>query len=161
MDQVNKFLWIGNWADAMDYTTMKTLGIEAVVNLTNQDYTWPIDPTIKYVLKLGQDDGESIPMEKISLYLTQMLKYQNENLKVLVHCGAGISRAASFVIAWLLYPHTTEFLRTGDLLLRRLQVGELWNHYEDQLRKIRPIISPHSLLKNSIIQYFVQPLERS
>ncbi len=161
MDRVNKQLWIGDFADAADYTTLKKNGIEAVVNLTNSDYTWPIYPSIKYVLKLGQDDGEPIPMAKIRLYLDHMVKYQKENLKVLVHCGAGVSRAPSFVIAWLLWPHTAEFLATKDLLLRRLQVGELWNEYEDQLRKIRPIINPHFLLKTSIIQYFVQPLDGS
>lgn len=161
MNQVTKRLWIGDFADAADYATLKKHNIEAVVNLTNSDYTWPVDPTIKHVLKLGQDDGEPIPMAKIQLYLDQMVKYQNENLNVLVHCGAGISRAPSFIIAWFLYPHAAEFLKTKDLLLRRLQVGELWNEYEDQLRKIRPIINPHFLLKTSIIQYFVQPLDGS
>lgn len=140
MDQVLDELWIGNVEDANNVALLKTHGITAVVNLTpEQDHFVKDGGTeaqdFEY-LQLNQPDGEEIPQEKIATFMNWMIRMRVANKVILIHCGAGISRAASFTICWLMF------------------CGFSWDQGEAFVRAVRPIISPHYNLKKSVLEFF-------
>ncbi len=135
MDQVTERIWIGDQADAQNRGAVLAAGIRAVVNATRQTDNLTGDPAFAY-LRLDHDDGVPWPAEKLRGFLAFMERVTAERRAVLIHCGAGISRASSLFIAWL------------------LRCGFGWEEAEELARARRPQINPNPALKESILAYF-------
>lgn len=149
MNQFTDWIWIGCFRDGTDYEGLRTAGIGAVANLT-QDPGGAGHAGFKELV-LNQEDGEDISFKKIDQFLAFMEACRYEGLSVLIHCHAGISRTSSFLIAWLIHQDlkaVPERQREED------EIKVLWSYHEDAIRKVRPIIYPAYELKRSIINYF-------
>ena len=101
--QILNNLWLGNREDALNYNIIKKLNITVVLNATEQLDNFHHDKGNITYLKINIKDKEST---NLTPYFPQTTKFiadaidNNEN--VLVHCVAGASRSASFVICYLM-----------------------------------------------------------
>jgi protein-tyrosine phosphatase len=135
MERVTDRIWIGN-AAAATRENLKAMGVTAVVNATKETDQLHGDPQIAYV-RLDHDDGVPWPPVKLRtfiLFMEDQLMVRGKT--VLIHCGAGVSRASSLVIAWLMY------------------CGFGWDEAEDLVRSKRPVIMPNPELKKSTLEFF-------
>jgi histidinol-phosphate aminotransferase len=140
MERVTERLWIGSADDGRDVEALRAAGITAVLNATSTSDGWDqgTKDEIPY-LRLGQPDGQAIPdatLREALRFLVHALVVEHRT--VLVHCGAGISRAATFCIFWLML------------------AGLGWEEAERLVRAARPQIEPNPALKASVLAYFGQ-----
>jgi predicted protein tyrosine phosphatase len=136
-------IYMGAAREAIDTALLRAVGITAIANLTPEDFGSSRE-VFKY-LQLDQDDTVDIPPAKIKQFLDWMDARMCDGDHVLVHCHMGISRTPSLIIAWLM--HHQGACKDDDL-------KAMWNKFEDQLGKARPIIQPHWRLKRSVLEYF-------
>lgn len=136
IDQIIDRIFIGDANDGRDLGTLKSLGINAVMNATMETDNLSGNPDFEYI-RLNQNDGEVISSSTIYLFLNWMREIMRKpKTKVLIHCGAGVSRASSFTIVWLMY------------------CGFGWDEAEELVRAKRSIIAPNPVLKQSILEYY-------
>lgn len=136
ISQITNRIFIGDANDGKDISMLKSLGINCVMNATLETDNLSGNPEFKYI-RLDQNDGVPIPKETLDKFMTWMREIMvNEKNKVLIHCGAGVSRAPSFTITWL------------------ITTGFGWDEAEALVRAKRDIINPNPILKQSIMEYF-------
>jgi len=147
MDQITEHLFLGSMEDAANLDLLRQHRIDSVASVAKEavlDLPWRKigglrDEAPKYDLYLAQEDSVPIPQEFIEKYLTwmkQQILYHRR--RVLVHCGAGISRAPSFTIGYLMF------------------CGFSWDDAEAwvQVKRANVRIQPHGDLKKSFLKYF-------
>lgn len=138
MNQVLERLWIGDASDGRNIEVLKTKGITAAFNATQETDGWPADfkANTPY-LRLDQPDGYPISSDKLDRFKVFMdEQYDSKKKTLLIHCAAGVSRASTFTILTLILYH-----------------GMTWDEAEKLVKSVRPIISPHPELKNSVLAW--------
>src|SRR6266404_9675665 len=107
MDRVLDELWIGDLDDANNVAALKAASITSVVNITPYTDHFVINggtaSTDFNYLQLNLLDGEAFSKEKVVKFLRFMFESRMYGQTVLIHCGAGVSRAPTFVICWLMF----------------------------------------------------------
>ena len=99
MDRVLDRLWISS-ARSIG-APLHTLGFVAILDLRDQDdHRGGVPKNDVVVLRLGNRDGDPWSQEKIEEAYT-FIRTQIRRGRVLVSCGAGMSRSASMVIGYL------------------------------------------------------------
>ncbi len=145
MNRVNGWLWIGDAKDGMNVAALEAAGITAAFNATPQSDNWPaafFKARVPY-LRLDQDDGAPIPPEKLDAFAAWLFVQGSsadvgEPFNLLVHCGAGVSRASVF----------------GALAL--LLVAQMsWGVAIGAIRAVRPQIAPNPLLAKSVREWWL------
>jgi atypical dual specificity phosphatase len=138
VNQVRPWLWIGDQDDGVHLGPLLRTGITAVFNATTISDNWPADARERIAyLRIDQDDGQPIPEEKLARFFDFLRAARDEGRVLLVHCGAGVSRAAAFCIAALMAVEALD-----------------WDLAEAEVRRARPIIGPAAPLKQSVLAYF-------
>lgn len=138
MNQVLPRLYISDDIIARNKSMLVKYKITHILNLTT-NIPNKFEPDITY-LKIIIFDFET---QNISQYFSESFEFienalkQDEQNRVLVHCNAGISRSASFVIAYLLQKRV--FKRYKDA----------YNH----LKKARPVIEPNRGFEKQLINF--------
>lgn len=139
MNQVTSWLWIGDANDGQNWQAIHAAGIRSVFNATAESDGWPAEfkKRVPY-LRLNQPDGEPIPPERLDLFAA-WLSFQERrgDLRLLVHCGAGISRAATF-----------------SALALMLRAGLAWGDALSWIRAARPIVCPNPALMRSLADWW-------
>jgi dual specificity MAP kinase phosphatase len=96
-------LYLGDWAHAEDHGVLRDLGIRRLLTIHNMPETLKAPPPGVAHLRQPLADVES---EDVSAHFDAALAFIDAAAKartrVLVHCGAGVSRSASLVIAYLI-----------------------------------------------------------
>ncbi len=139
MNRVNDWLWIGDASDGRDHVMLLGEGITHVFNATRETDGWP--PHFKErtpYLRLDQDDGQPIPPEKLDQFAAWLIVQGWSPIRLLVHCGAGVSRAATFAALTLM-----------------LQEGAIWSAALETLRKVRPQVAPNPALVDSVRSWWL------
>jgi protein-tyrosine phosphatase len=99
IDYVTEGVYIGG-ARAVDTAPqLRQAKITRVLKLYDWEPEWPADFV---VCDNALEDGVFIPREKLDLGVTFITEQVNAGNRVLVACGAGISRSSTFVLAYLL-----------------------------------------------------------
>jgi hypothetical protein len=132
---------IGGLRDAIDAPALEAAGIEAVLQLYASPrekvaFTLPLD-----VLQLPVRDREPLPPELLRAGLDFLKAQRAAGRTILVTCGAGISRSATFTAA-LLHEEGAPLFAAFELLVER-----------------HPDARPHPALVESVIAYYRAPLE--
>lgn len=128
INQILPRLYLGDDLAARNISILRDKHITHVLNLTT-NIPNKFEPEITY-LKITIFDFES---QNISQYFSEANEFisealaKNENNAVLVHCNAGISRSASFVIAYLMKKCNYKTYREALAYVR----------------KCRPVVSPN------------------
>jgi protein-tyrosine phosphatase len=97
--KVLEHLYVGTLEYARSITTSNPEGIDVVINLCEEPLA-----TAGAGLKiewLPTSDGIAIPRRKITKILSRIAYHLRDGKIVLVHCRAGQSRSAAFVIGYL------------------------------------------------------------
>lgn len=136
MDSVRPWLFIGRYRETQDYVLLKAASIGAMLQLAEEVR----QPGIA-VLYLPVTDGETLLPATLRRGLDFVLSQQREGKNVLIACGAGISRAATFTIAAL---KEAEQLTLADAA--RI------------VRHAHPESLPHPSLWASLCAYYGEPL---
>lgn len=97
-------LWISNWRPAKDIDWLKQKGITHVLGVIPLSLHKPLfyETTGVKILYYNTEDNNGF---RISIYFEESYLWIDEALSkgnVLVHCGAGISRSATIIIAYLM-----------------------------------------------------------
>lgn len=110
VDQILPGLYLTSGGKAADRNVIDQYAITGIVNVTNQPMGDPnyFDGELPYHNIAIPDNGEPI----ITEYLPEYVNFVSTHLasgNVLVHCWAGISRSATFVIAYLMVRENMSF----------------------------------------------------
>ena len=140
ISQILPRLYLSDDIIARNLDQLKQKRITHILNLTT-NIPNKFEPEISY-LKLTIFDFES---QNIAQYFDEATHFIDEALKnekniVLVHCNAGISRSASFVIAYLIKKR-------------------IFKSYQDayaHVKKCRPIISPNKGFEKQLLNLEVK-----
>ncbi len=128
----------------MNWQALDAAGITSCFNATPQTDNWPADFKARTpYLRLNQDDGAAIPPEKLDqfaawLFVQAASADSAAPLALLVHCGAGVSRASAFGAL-------------AEMLLAQLE----WAIAVGQIRAVRPQVAPHPALVSSIRDWWL------
>lgn len=96
MNQIRPWLYIGKYRETRDYGYLTANGVTAMLLLAEL-----VEHPGMTSLYLAVDDGEPLPNEML-IQGVEFVKAQKEaGQTILVACGAGISRSASFAAAAL------------------------------------------------------------
>jgi protein-tyrosine phosphatase len=129
-------IYIGSLWAFSEHDALRSAGITSVVKLTRATVSGEDGFTI---LDIAFPDGWHIP----DGYLRRGLDFVHDNEAaghgVLIMCAAGISRSATFTLAYLVE--------------RGYDLHDAFKH----LRECRPIVSPHPALWMSLLQFFDEP----
>jgi len=138
MDAVRSWLYIGKYAETIDLNLLRSYGIQAMLQLANP----APQPNISSLF-LPVEDGVALPTNYLRTGLDYVLSQYKQGHTVLVACGAGISRSATFTIAAL---KEAEGLRLTEALR--------------QVRASHEVAAPHPALWQSICEYYGEDSER-
>lgn len=150
----NDRLYLGGMATSRNVAGLRSLGITAVMNLTDEELGHDKVGFKSHTLFI--QDGEPCTTKKVAEFIEVMKKWKASDESVLIHCHAGISRTSAMTIAWLMYEHLWEIegFSTEPWKAEEVDLRELWSFYEGQVKLVRPIIMPHQALKDSVMKYF-------
>lgn len=132
MHEIRDWLYIGKYSHTRELDYLNQVGITAMLQLAEHVPQPDID-----TLYLDVDDGVPIPHEMIERGINYILEKKKANNKVLVACGAGISRSSAFALAAL-----------GEIEKRSLfdAYREVFKRYQDA--------QPHFALMMSLSLYY-------
>lgn len=137
MDQIRDWLYIGKYLDTTALAGLQAAGIGAMLQLAE----YVVQPGIK-ALYLPVEDGEPLPHYLLERGMDFVREQCEREKTVLIACGAGISRSATFCIAAL---HEREGLPLVDAFA--------------QVYRARRQILPHPALWHSLAAYYGDPMD--
>ena len=105
MDEIIDNLWLGNYDSSTDISMLKNKGIKKV--LTVMDYFEGSKYDKNFIHK--RFDIEDSCRQNIIQYFGECLNFIKGDDKILVHCGAGSSRSATIVIAYIMWTKKMPF----------------------------------------------------
>ncbi len=100
IDQIDNNLWLGDLDAAENIEDLKSKGIKKVLSIM-KGYFPKYEEKDNIIHKTL--DIDDYPGQNIIQYFGEYLHFINGDEKILVHCGAGVSRSSSFVIAFLMW----------------------------------------------------------
>jgi protein-tyrosine phosphatase len=133
MTQVWERLYLGDWNDAEKLAKSNPQRIDTVITLC-EDSVMARARRVNY-RHLPINDARAIPVAKLDAILDAI----GENIrwgKVLVNCGAGMSRAPAMTAAWM---HMVGYKNVDAAL--------------EEIAELRPIIDPSPVLLRSIKEH--------
>lgn len=148
---LRNFLFISNAYSAANLEHLINFNITHIINLSECSNFWEDQNNISkelksnnifykspIYLKIHINDTEDAPLEQyIDVSISFIKKAsKNPNNKVLVHCGAGISRSASIVIAYLMVVQKISF----DIAF-------------EKVKSSRPVICPNLGFREKLLEY--------
>jgi hypothetical protein len=139
MNQIRPWLFIGKYRDTTDVLMLEGHQIGAMLQLAELVE----HPNIE-ALYLPVDDGAPLQEEMLRAGLDFIAAQRNLGRKILVSCGAGISRSATFAIAALKETEQTSLV--------------------DSFREIslhHPETMPHPALWKSLCRYYREDISYS
>jgi protein-tyrosine phosphatase len=144
MDAIRPWLFIGKYRETLDAALLSKNKIQSKLHLATpriiksvQSVADAIDYPQLNSLYLAVEDGAPLPVEKLREGVDFVLAEKNLGRIVLISCGAGISRSATFAIAVV---KETENVR----LLEALR----------SVKHCHPVTQPHPALWESLCDYY-------
>jgi predicted protein tyrosine phosphatase len=141
---ISNFLYLGDMFHAQDETALKQLGITHVLNVTNFGTDMLTPPPFAQVLQI--DITDSI-VTNISTHFDQAFAFiescEQSKGRILVHCRMGVSRSASFVIAYLMQKEKRTLKDAYLFVKRHRSIIKPNVGFVDQLRRFELELFPH------------------
>ena len=132
MDQIREWLYIGKYRETKNESLLKRYDVSVMLLLAELVEHPGIES-----LYVAVEDGEPLPFDLLRQGVNFVVKQQQRGETVLVACGAGISRSATFAIAALKEIE-------GIPLLEAYQI----------VKEAHPESLPHFRLWNSLCEYY-------
>jgi len=140
MWQITDNLYVGRYRDTVNLTLLRAHNIDAMLQLAER-----IEQPGIEVLYLDVEDGEPLPAEKLCQGVSFVQDHLAAGRRVLIACGAGLSRSVAFAIAVL---HEKEGISLLDAF--------------NSIHSIHPDALPHYELWHSLCECYHEnvPFER-
>ncbi|UBF25498.1 dual specificity protein phosphatase family protein [Kovacikia minuta CCNUW1] len=136
MNAVRPWLYIGKYSETLDLIGLQHIGIQAILHLVER----VTHPNIT-VLYLPIEDGVPLAHDLLQQGIDFIkLAYQQQRC-LLVACGAGISRSATFAI----------------IALKEIEQCSLWDAYT-QVKQQHLDTVPHMALWESLCTHYNEPI---
>ncbi len=132
MDAIIPWLYIGKYRDTLNGALLSMHKIGAILELAE-----PVTYPTLFTLYLPVEDGEPLPQHLLRQGVDFILAAKRQEPRVLVACGAGISRSVAFAVAALKEAE-------GLSLLEALRLIHI--HHSEAL--------PHPALWGSLCEYY-------
>jgi len=126
-------LFLGGIKDAERLASDNSVGITAVISLCTEDVV-PKRRDIKYV-RVPIDDARPVPLPQFEAVISAIAEHIRCG-RILLHCGAGMSRSPIFAAAWM---HRVGYLHIENALL--------------EIADLRPEIDPSPVLLKSVKEH--------
>jgi len=137
MEQLRDWLFIGNYHDLKLIKNRGTNDIDSILNLAE-----PVEITQKKTLYLNVEDGVPIKEEDAIIGTEFLLDQYYLEHKILVACGAGISRSATFCV----------------LIIKEIEKLSLLEAYKSIKSKYVKAM-PHPALWKSVCEFYNEPFD--
>lgn len=132
VDNIIENIYVGNYAAALDKEVLKLLGITHIlVSANNLKEYYPDEYTYKTIPLY---DSEYTKIAKYFSESNEFIDLGNKNGKILVHCGAGVSRSVSLVIAYMINNLQYPYSEAIKLVKSKRSVANPNQGFEKQLR---------------------------
>jgi hypothetical protein len=136
MNPVRPWLYVGKFVDTLDGRTLSAQGIGAVLQLAHSVQHTGITSCF-----IPVDDGVPLPGDLLRQGVDFVLDAKRRGQRVLIACGAGMSRSVTFAVAALKEDEGLSLLDAVQTVKR--------NH---------PDSSPHPALWDSLCAYYGEPV---
>ena len=138
MDEITETLYLGNISGAENIDKIKNLGIKIVLSLIEES-PWPVynesDNIIHKPIIISD-----FYKENIIKYFGECLNFIKGDDKVLVHCAAGSSRSATFVIAYIMRNKKMSFKEALEFVKSKRSVISPNPGFKDQLQLFEKVL---------------------
>jgi protein-tyrosine phosphatase len=139
MNQIRPWLYIGKYSDTTNLSLLKFHQIGAMLQLAEL-----VEHPGIISLYLNVDDGVPLPEPLLKEGIEFVKAQKNQGRKIMVSCGAGISRSATFAIA----------------ALKEIEQISLSDSYRE-IKLHHPQTMPHPALWKSLCEYFREEISYS
>lgn len=136
MDQIRPWLYIGKYRETRDYHLLTSHEITAMLLLAELVEQEGI--TSCY---LAVEDGEPLPIEMLKKGVDFVVTKRQQGNTILVACGAGISRSATYAIA----------------ALKEVEGMTLVEAFHE-VKRTHPESMPHPALWATLCEYYNEPV---
>eukprot|EP01130_Rhizamoeba_saxonica_P019211 TRINITY_DN986_c0_g2_i1.p1 TRINITY_DN986_c0_g2~~TRINITY_DN986_c0_g2_i1.p1 ORF type:complete len:161 (+),score=31.78 TRINITY_DN986_c0_g2_i1:20-502(+) len=126
-------LWLGDGTDSRNRNTLKMLEIRSIVKVMPFPPPEFVDD-FKY-LWIQEVDSTTTDMKQHFHRTNQFISKRLKKGGVLVHCGAGVSRSATIVIAYLMYHNQTRLRETLEFVQKKRFLVEPNSGFIQQLQQ--------------------------
>jgi len=133
MSRLCSRLFLGGIKDAERLATDNPAGITAVISLCAEEVV-PKCRNVKYV-RIPIDDARPVTRPQFEAVMSAIAEHIRGG-KVLLNCGAGMSRSPIFAAAWM---HRVGYLHIESALL--------------EIAELRPVIDPSPVLLKSVKEH--------
>lgn len=147
MDHIIDNIYLGNWVDSTNWKVLEARNIKSIFTLNVEKYDTKCRKKNMEARGIAHlficiDDR---PDENIKHHLDTGVKYIHGAGPILVHCSAGISRSASFVIAYL-------------IRYKNMSVNEALAFCRSRRRRVNPNIGFIKQLREYEVKYKGVPI---
>ena len=99
ISEITPNLYLGDMIAAYDEYWLKSLGIRKILSIIDSfGITYPKETFIHKIINIGDTQYSNLLQ-----YFKECLLFIDGNEKVFVHCGAGISRSSTIIIAYVMW----------------------------------------------------------
>jgi protein-tyrosine phosphatase len=130
IDNIINNIYIGNYPAALNISLLKNIGITHIL-VAGKDMVemFPNDFIYKTISLYDS------PHTNISKYFPESNTFIKSADKILVHCGAGVSRSVSLVLAYLISEYNMTYSESIKLMKSKRQIANPNTGFEKHLRK--------------------------
>ena len=131
MDEIIENLYLGNLSGARNIEKLKKQGIKKVLSLLNG--VFPKYDEKDNIIHKTLFINDAID-QNIFKYFGECLNFIKGDDKVLVHCGAGASRSASIVVAYIMWTKKMSYKEAFNFVKSKRAIININLGFEDQLK---------------------------
>ena len=124
------YVYISGWTDSLNIYKLIQMDIKAIICInTNQKSSEVMDLYKEYNIQHYHFEKEDTDKEDLEPDIIEAVKLINYHVdrkeRILVHCGSGISRAPTFVLAYFITKYELTCLQKAieDMIKRRRCIG--------------------------------------
>lgn len=136
MDRIRPWLYIGKYRETLDFQLLQSNGITAMLLLAELVEHEGISSCY-----LAVEDGEPLPNELLQEGIDFIATKKQQEDTILIACGAGISRSATYAIA----------------ALKEIEGKRLVDAFH-AVKQAHPVSMPHPALWATLCEHYDEPV---
>ena len=141
IDEITENLYLGDNNGAQNIDKIKKLGIKKVLSLLNGVFPKYVEKDNIIHKTLFIND---VIDQNIFKHIGECLNFIKGDDKVLVHCGAGASRSASIVVAYIMWTKKMTYKEAFNFVKSKRNIININLGFEDQLELFEKLLNENN-----------------
>ena len=141
IDEITENLYLGDYNGAQNIDKIKKLGIKKVLSLLNGVFPKYVEKDNIIHKTLFIND---VIDQNIFKHFGECLNFIKDDDKVLVHCGAGASRSASIVVAYIMWTKKMTYKEAFNFVKSKRNIININLGFEDQLELFEKLLNENN-----------------